>query len=129
MSNRLVHRVVIGPVPTVGAVNAVLATFAPANYVPVVNNCVLLCKGKLLGKIAAGNGVGLEVSAMIVVVAGGVSLDGASVPTPAIGNAALTAATGFFDVSVGTTLRLQATGVAAQTINWTGYLDIWTTDF
>ena|SRR5882672_1376884 len=126
MATALAHRIAIKGVQTVGAVNAVLATFAPANYSPIVNNVGIRCEGRLVGRDATPVAVSVLVKGVINVVAGAVGLE-QSLAEAAIGNATLLAATGFFDVSVATTIRLNATGVAGSTITWSGYLDLWTT--
>ncbi len=125
----LYHRLKIGAVQTVGAVNAITAVFNPGLFTPVINNCGIRCEGRLVGRDAAGpSTITVGVKAAVNIVAAVVGLDGASVAEAAIGNAGLAAATGFFNINgAATIIQLNATGVAGSTITWTGYLDLWTT--
>lgn len=125
---RLYHKLAIGPIQTVGAVSAVVLTFAPGSFSPVVNDCIIGAVARLIGKNAGGNGIRIPIIGCLNVVAGVVTLEQSSPGTP-VGNATLTTATGFFDVHAGTIIQLNATGIAAQTINWTGWVEFETTEF
>ncbi len=128
MATSFVHRVVVKGVQTIGAVNAIIASFNPGLHAPVINNLGLRCEGRLVGRDAGPNVVSIRLAAAVNIVAAVVGLDGASVAEAAIGNAGLAAATGFFNINgANTIIQLNATGVAAATITWTGYIDFWST--
>lgn len=125
---RLNARFANGAVQTVGATQAVVGTFAPGTYNPVVNNCQVAVRGVLNGKNAANEGITVEASAVFSVVASVVTLQGASVATSPVGAATLATVTASFD-ALANIIRFIATGAAGQTIDWTCYLTVTTTEF
>jgi len=128
MATAFVHRVVVKGVQTIGAVNAIIASFNPGLHLPAINNLGLRCEGRLVGRDGTPATITVGIKAAVNIAAGVVGLDGASIAEAAIGNAGLAAATGFFNINgANTIIQLNATGVAAATITWTGYIDFWST--
>jgi len=103
-------------------------TWTPGSHTPVVDNCIVVVEGTLIGK-QSSNGVSIKASATFLISSGTVSLLGSQTSIVASeGSAALTSSTITLDTS-SNIIRIRANGVAATTIAWNGWLDIRTSTF
>jgi hypothetical protein len=118
-----------GPVQTTNATTTTVITWDPAAHLPAINNCIVSVTGKVVGKSSVNAGVSIEAQATFSIIAGTVTLLGSQTSTLAAqGSAALTASTITIDASANI-IRIRVTGIAATTINWTGYYDIKSSEF
>lgn len=123
----------VAPAPqTVGAVSITVAQIdlAAPGICGTIDNVGVHIEGTLIGRNAAtGDSVGMKVTRDFTRNAGTLTALGtlANIVAPQ-GSAALLAALGVLDTS-GTIIRLRGTGIAAITLDWTGFLSVWTTDF
>jgi hypothetical protein len=106
---------------TVGAVNGNFTNADAINTIPNGSTCRvrLTAVGRDTGN---GDSVTLECTAVFKMVAGTLTRDGISATT-VIGIAALTGAGGTI-VASGTNIMPQVVGVAAKTIEWTGFVEL-----
>jgi hypothetical protein len=115
-----------GPTNTVNTATSTIATLdvSAPSFSASPNNVGFYVEGILVGKETTSNDVvSCRVSRSFKNIAGTLTALGAGVAniSPMAGDASIVASVPLLNVS-GTTVQLQATGVAATTIEWTGYL-------
>lgn len=106
-----------GSSSTVGALATTVASF------DVTLNASQLVEASCIGRTSAGNTTVHRKVAAVKDVAGTVTIVGSVINDVDVSDAALAGVAVTLDVS-GTTLRLRATGVAAQTITWVGDISV-----
>jgi hypothetical protein len=122
-----------GPVNTVNVVTSNIVT-TPSLATPgisgAIDNAGFDVEGTLVGIDGANNVISIKVARSFKRIAGVLTALGAAttVVYGPIGDAALVATVGLL-VAVGNTIVLQATGVAATTIAWNGFVKVWSTDY
>jgi hypothetical protein len=118
-----------GTVQTTDTTVTTVVSWTPGSHLPVVNNCIVSVAGTIVGKSSANGGVTISANATFSIVSGTVTLLGSQTTVLAAqGSAALTSSAITIDAS-SNIIRLRITGIAATTINWTGYLDVKSTEF
>lgn len=106
-----------------------ITSWTPASHSPVINNCIVSVAGQLIGKDGSNNAVSIKANATFSIISGTVTLLGSqSSIFAAQGSAGLSTAVLTLDTS-SNVIRLRATGVAATTIAWTGWLWVLSTSF
>lgn len=118
-------------ITTVGALTSTVATLnlnAPG-FCGSVDNATIHVVGYLIGTDGT-NSCSAQISRAFKRISGTLTALGAGVTNivPMQGDVAITGSVGLLTAS-GTTIQLQATGVALITITWQGYLNVWSNDF
>lgn len=122
-----------GPVTTSGTATANIVTFDLVSDLPIpaaLNNVALHVEGIMVMKDASNNSASFRVARAFKMISGTLSALGtqATVIGVGIGDAALSTAAGTL-TSSGNIILLQGTGIIALTIEWTGFLSIWSGQF
>ncbi len=119
----------LGQAQTVGAVTTTIAsidisTFAGFN----ADNCSFGVVASILGHSGGGNAAWYEVYGLFKRNSGTLSQVGTTQQTRTLVDTALNA-TSFVLDSTGTTIRIRAVGVAGSTIDWTGSIELTSSNF
>lgn len=122
-----------GPTNTIGAATATIASLdiSAPGFTVSPNNVGFYVEGVLIGKdTSTNNVVSARISRSFKNIAGTVSAlgSGSANISPMAGDAAIVASVPAL-ISAGTIIALQATGVVAFTIEWTGFLVIYSGQF
>ncbi len=125
--SRLTHTLVNAtPVQTTTSATVNVLTWTPASHSPVVNNCVVRAIGVVLGKTSTNTVRAIEIGAVFKVISGTVSLIGAATAYLADGDMTPTTFAGLDTTS--NVINLSVSGLSGQTINWTGWLTLITSE-
>ncbi len=120
-----------GPVTTSGAAVTTIVNWNPAAELPFTfNNAALHVEGVLIAKDSSNNSASLRVARSFKLISGTLSALGsqASVIGVGIGDAGLATIAGTLTTNGGI-IVLQGTGIIATSIEWTGYIEIWSGEF
>lgn len=120
-----------GPVTTTGAAVTTVVNWNPLAELPFTfNNVALHIEGVLIARDSSNNSASVRVGRSFKLISGTVSALGtqASVLGVGIGDAGLSTIAATLTTSQGVVV-LQATGIAATTIEWTGFIEIWSGEF
>ncbi len=124
--SRLLHTVANAtPVQTTTATLTNVLTWTPASHSPVVNNCMVWARGLILGKSSTNTGFAMEVGSLFKVISGTVTQVGTQYSFLSAGDMTATTST---LTTFGNIIDLNVNGIAAQTVNWTGRLMLFTSE-
>ncbi len=129
MTYRLHHQVVNAPpVQTTTSAQVVVASWTPGAHSPVVNNCIVHVRAFLFGKSTGNEGAVHNISASFKVLSGTVTQLGVqALHMSPMHDAAI--ATSCFLSTASNAINLRVDGVSGKTIDWTGWLEIYTSEF